>query len=325
MKTQAVTIQRTGGPEVLSYREIPLSPPGPDEVLIRHHAIGVNFIDTYFRSGLYPTELPATLGFEAAGVVEAIGSNVTQLKTGDRVVYGQGPLGSYSEKRVIPARFVVKIPDAVSFEKAASVMLKGLTVYYLFFETYPLKKDELFVFHAAAGATGLIACQWAREIGARLIGTVSSEEKARVARENGASFIIDYTREELVSRVGEITQGRKVSVVYDGVGKSTWTQSLDCLSPRGLLVSFGNASGPVTGVSLNELSVRGSLYVTRPTLASYVNTPEKLSRAAAKLFELVARGVIDPGVSERIPLSEARRAHEALMDRHRIGPLLLIP
>ncbi|MFL5784703.1 MAG: quinone oxidoreductase family protein [Bacteriovoracaceae bacterium] len=325
MKSLAIVIHKTGGPEVLSFEEREVKAPGAGEVMIRNHAIGVNFIDTYFRSGLYQTELPAPLGFEGAGVVEEVGAGVTHVKKGDRVAYAQGPLGAYSQLRTMTAQQVVKIPDGVSFEQAASVMLKGLTVSYLYQDTYQLKRDEVFLFHAAAGGTGLIACQWAKHIGAKMIGTVSSDEKAAVAKKNGATWTVNYTKEDVVKRVNEITEGKKLHVVYDGVGKSTWTQSLDCLAPRGLMVSFGNASGAVTGVALSELASRGSLYVTRPMLNAYTNTLEKLTQSSAQLFDLVARGVIDPGVSEKIPLKDARHAHEALLDRNRVGPLLLIP
>lgn len=325
MKTNAIVIRKTGGPEVLSFEEQEVKKPGPGEVMIRHHAIGVNFIDTYFRSGLYQTELPSHLGFEGSGIAEEVGPGVTHIKAGDRVAYAQGPMGSYSQLRTMPSQFVVKIPDGVSFDQAASVMLKGLTVSYLFQDTYKLKKDETFLFHAAAGGTGLIACQWAKHIGAKLIGTVSSDKKAEIAKKNGATWTINYTNEDVVKRVLEITDGKKLNVIYDGVGKSTWTQSLDCLAPRGLMVSFGNASGAVTGVSLSELSSRGSLFVTRPMLFAYMNTLEKLSQASAQLFDLVAKGVIDPGVSEKIPLKDAHRAHVALLDRDRVGPLILVP
>ncbi len=325
MKTNAIIFEKTGGPEVLKYQSITVNEPVADEVLIRHHAIGVNFIDTYFRSGLYETPLPSGLGFEAAGVVEKIGSGVTHVKAGDRVAYAQGPLGAYAEHRSVPGNVVVKIPDGVSFEDAASVMLKGLTVSYLFQDIFPVKKNDLFLFHAAAGGTGMIACQWARHLGARMIGTISSEEKAKIAKDNGAAFTINYTKEDIVKRVMEISENKKLPVVFDGVGKSTWTQSLDCLAPRGLMVSFGNASGAVTGVSLSELASRGSLYVTRPMLWAYMNTHEKLSQASAQLFDLVASGVIKPGVSEKFSLKDAGRAHENLLDRSRAGSLLLIP
>lgn len=325
METNAIRIEKTGGPEVLNFLRTELPSPKDNEVLVKNHAVGVNFIDTYYRSGLYATELPSGIGFEGAGVVEAVGPKVASIKPGDRVAYCQGPLGAYAERRLIPENFIVPIPKEVSFEAAAAVMLKGLTVYYLFFLTHKLKRGEKFLFHAAAGGTGLIACQWARHLGAEMIGTVSSDEKGKIARGNGASFIINYSQEDTVKRVTEITDGKKVSVVYDGVGKSTWTQSLDSLAPLGLMVSFGNASGPVTGVSLSELATRGSLFVTRPMLWAYMSTREKLLEASGELFSLVGKGVIDPGVTERIPLREAQKAHELLLDRNRVGPLILVP
>ncbi len=325
MDTTSVIFRSTGDASVLSYEKTQLSSPGEGEVLLSQKVIGVNFIDTYYRSGLYQTPLPSGLGTEGAGIVEEVGTGVTHLVPGDRVAYAQGPLGSYAEKRTLPANFVVKIPDNVSFEKAAAVMLKGLTVSYLFHETYQLKKDEVFLFHAAAGGVGLLACQWARHIGARMIGTVSSEEKAKVARDHGAWATINYSDEDIVKRVLELNDGKKLSVVYDSVGKSTWTQSLDCLEPRGLMVNFGNASGAVTGVSLSELASRGSLYVTRPMLNAYANTQEKLSQSSERLFRLVAENVLDPGISEILPLKDARIAHEKLLDRNRIGSLLLLP
>lgn len=325
MQTNAIIFEKIGGSEVLLYQPLPLGVPTEGEVLIANRAIGVNFIDTYFRSGLYETPLPSGVGFEASGVVEQVGSGVTSLKLGDRVAYAQGPLGAYAERRIIPEKFVVKIPDAVSFEDAASVMLKGLTVSYLFQDIFPLKKNDLFLFHAAAGGTGMIACQWARHLGARMIGTASSDEKAAIALNNGAAYAINYSQEDIVKRVMDISDGKKLPVVFDSVGKNTWTQSLDCLAPRGLMVSFGNASGAVTGVSLSELATRGSLYVTRPMLWAYMNTHEKLSHASAQLFDLVAKGVIRPGAVEKFSLRDAGRAHENLLDRSRVGSLLLIP
>ncbi len=325
MDTMSVIFRKTGDAGVLSFEKTKVELPAAGEVLLTQKVIGVNFIDTYYRSGLYQTPLPSGLGTEGAGIVEKIGLGVTHLVPGDRVAYAQGPLGSYAERRVIPAQFVVKIPNEVSFEKAAAVMLKGLTVSYLFQETYKLKKDEVFLFHAAAGGVGLLACQWARHLGARMIGTVSSEAKGKIALENGAFHIINYTNEDIVKRVLELNSGKKLSVVYDSVGKSTWTQSLDCLAPRGLMVNFGNASGPVTGVSLSELAFRGSLFVTRPMLNAYMNTQEKLSQASAELFHLVAENILDPGISEIFTLKDARLAHEKLLDRKRIGSLLLVP
>lgn len=270
MKTQAIRISAHGGPEVLQYVEVEVPDPGPDEVRVRHRAIGVNFIDIYYRTGLYASALPHGLGFEGAGVVEAVGSNVGFLKEGDRVGYPQGPLGAYAQVRTLPAATVVKLPRRVSDEEAAAVMLKGLTVQYLFRQTYRLQGGETILFHAAAGGVGLIACQWARALGVKLIGTVSSDEKAALAKAHGAWATINYAKENFVERVRELTGGAKCPVVFDGVGKDTWEGSLDCLQPRGLMVSFGNASGAVAGVNLGILAQKGSLFVTRPTLATHV-------------------------------------------------------
>lgn len=325
MKTRAIRFHQTGGPEVLKLEEIELSAPGPQEALIRHHAIGVNFIDTYYRSGLYSTPLPSGLGFEGAGVVEEVGAEVRHVKRGDRVAYCQGPLGGYSEKRLIPAQQLIKIPDTISFEVAAAMMLKGLTVQYLFRQTYELKAGQTILFHAAAGGVGLIACQWARHLGVKLIGTVSSSDKVKIAKAHGAWEAIDTSKENITERVLELTHGEKVPVVYDGVGKDTWETSLDCLKQRGLMVSFGNASGPVTGVNLGQLAQKGSLYVTRPMLGAYVPTQEKLQAAATELIDLVARGEIKIDVGQTYPLADASQAHQDLLSRKRVGGLLLLP
>ncbi|MCS6944546.1 MAG: quinone oxidoreductase, partial [Sutterellaceae bacterium] len=266
MKTQAIRLEQHGGPEVMKCVEVDVPDPGPDEVRIRNYAIGLNFIDVYYRTGLYQAPLPHGLGFEAAGEVEAVGRDVKFLKAGDRVAYCQGRLGAYAQMHVMPAAMVVKLPKKISFEEAAAVMLKGLTVQYLFRQTYRLQGYETILFHAAAGGVGLIACQWARALGVKLIGTVSSPEKAALAKKHGAWATIDYTKEDFAERLKELTGGQKCPVVYDGVGKDTWEKSLDCLQPRGLMVSFGNASGPVTGVNLSILAQKGSLFVTRPTL-----------------------------------------------------------
>ena len=285
--------------------------------------MGLNFIDIYFRTGLYANPLPHGLGFEAAGVVEAVGSDVTHLKVGDRVAYGQSPLGAYTEARNMPAHQVIGIPDDVSFEQAAAIMLKGLTVQYLFRQTYRLEADQTILFHAAAGGVGLIACQWARALGVKLIGTVSSPEKAELAKQHGAWEVIDYSRENVVERVKELTDGKKVPVVYDGVGKDTWTTSLDCLQARGLMVSFGNASGPVEGVNLGILASKGSLYVTRPTLGTYTSTLEQLQAASEELFGLVASKKIDITIGQRFPLEKAGEAQAALASRQTTGATVL--
>jgi NADPH:quinone reductase len=285
----------------------------------------VNYIDTYHRSGLYKLPLPTGLGMEAAGVVDELGAGVTHLQRGDRVVYCSGPIGAYAQANNVPAQRALKLPATVSSEAAAALLLKGLTVQYLFRQTYELARGETILFHAAAGGVGLLACQWARHLGVTMIGTVSSSEKAKLALARGCTHVIDYSREDVAARVNELTGGRKVPVVYDGVGKDTFIASLDSLAPRGLLVSFGNASGPVTGVDLGILAAKGSLYVTRPTLATYTATPEMLNAAAAELFDLVGKGIIKPDITRHYPLADAADAHRALQGRGTIGSILLTP
>ncbi|MEG0821560.1 MAG: quinone oxidoreductase [Burkholderiaceae bacterium] len=325
MKTFAIRLDEHGGPEKMRLAEIEVGEPGPDEVRIRQRAIGLNFIDIYFRSGLYTSPLPHGLGFEGAGEVEAVGKNVTYLKVGDRVAYGQGPLGAYAQTRVLPAATVVRLPRGIGFEEAAAVMLKGLTVQYLFRQTYRLQGNETVLFHAAAGGVGLIACQWARALGVKLIGTVSSPEKAKLAMDNGAWATIDYSKENFAERVKELTAGAKVPVVYDGVGKDTWEGSLDCLQPRGLMVSFGNASGAVTGVNLGILATKGSLFVTRPTLATHVVPRARLEASAKELFELMKAGKIKVKIDQVYPLADVARAHTELAARKTTGSSVLIP
>jgi NADPH2:quinone reductase len=320
---KAVRIEQHGGPEVLKVVEVEVAPPAANEVTIRQHAAGLNFIDIYYRTGLYPHPLPHGLGFEGTGVVEAVGAEVRHLKVGDRVAYGQSPLGAYAQARNVPAAQVVKLPKGVSFEDAAALMLKGLTVQYLFRQTYRLQGGETILFHAAAGGVGLIACQWAKALGVKLIGTVSSPEKAELARANGAWETIDYSRENVAERLLELTGGKKVPVVYDGVGKDTWETSLDCIEPRGLMVSFGNASGPVTGVNLGILNQKGCLYVTRPSLAVHVNTPEKLKAAADELFGLVQKKKIKVRIDQRYSLERAGEAQAALAGRKTTGATIL--
>lgn len=322
-QVKAIRIEKHGGPEVLQLVSVDVPVPEANEVTIRQKAIGLNFIDIYFRTGLYSGSLPHGLGFEASGIVEAVGANVSHLKVGDRVAYGQSPLGAYAEARNVPADRVVKLPDEVSFEEAAAVMLKGLTVQYLFRETYRLQKGETILFHAAAGGVGLIACQWARALGVKLIGTASSPEKMALAKENGAWEMINYTHENVVERVAELTNGKKLPVVYDGVGKDTWRTSIDCLQTRGLMVSFGNASGSVEGVNLADLASRGSLYVTRPTLGSYVPTQETMQAAADELFELIVQKKISVAIGQTFPLERVAQAHEALAGRVTTGATVL--
>lgn len=318
-QAKAIRINAHGGPEVLKLVTVEVPAPAPGEVMIRQKAAGLNFIDIYFRTGLYPHALPHGLGFEAAGDVVAVGEGVTHLQVGDRVAYGQSPLGAYADLRNVPAMRVVKIPDAVSYEDAAAIMLKGLTTQYLFRQCYRLQEGETILFHAAAGGVGLLACQWARALGVRLIGTASSPEKCAIAKEHGAWEVIDYSRENVAERVKELTDGAKLPVVYDGVGKDTWLTSLDCLHPRGLMVSFGNASGPVEGVDLALLNNKGSLYVTRPKLADYVPTQDAMQEAADELFSLVVDGRIKVAIGQRFPLQEAAQAQEALAARKTTG------
>ncbi|NYT85649.1 quinone oxidoreductase family protein [Pollutimonas harenae] len=325
METQvkAIRIEKNGGPEVLKLVSVQVPAPQENEVTIRQKAVGLNFIDIYCRSGLYAHPLPHGLGFEASGVVEAVGSGVKHLKVGDRVAYGQSPLGAYAEARNVPADRVVKLPKGVSFEQAAAIMLKGLTVQYLFRQTYRLQGGETILFHAAAGGVGLIACQWAKALGVKLIGTASTPEKAALAKAQGAWEVIDYSRENVAERVKELTNGKKVPVVYDGVGQDTWTTSLDCLEPRGLMVSFGNASGPVNGINLGVLASKGSLFVTRPTLGTHVSTLAKMKAAADELFGLVSKKKIDITIGQRFPLEAAADAQEALAGRKTVGATIL--
>jgi NADPH2:quinone reductase len=320
-----IQFSTVGGPEVLEYVDFEPAAPGPQQVLVRNKAIGVNYIDTYFRSGLYPApSLPSGLGTEGAGVVEAVGSEVSQFKVGDRVAYGGGPLGGYAELHLIPAVNLVKLPESISFETAAAIMLKGLTVQYLFRQTYALQGGETVLFHAAAGGVGSLACQWAKALGVKLIGTVSSPEKAAHAKALGAWETIDYSKDDVVKRVLELTDGKKCPVVYDGVGQDTWLTSLDCLAPRGLMVSFGNASGPVSGVNLQILAQKGSLYVTRPTLGTYA-TADNLPVMAEELFAMLASGKIKVDDIKHYALKDAAKAQTELSARRTTGSTILIP
>jgi NADPH:quinone reductase len=325
MKTQSIQIERHGGPEVMQVAEIDVPEPGPNQLRVRQQAAGVNFIDIYYRSGLYQAPLPHGLGMEGAGEVEAVGSGVKGFKPGDRVAYSSGPLGAYSSAYVLNADRAVKLPKSIGFEQGAAMMLKGLTVQYLFRQTYRLQGSETILFHAAAGGVGLIACQWARALGVKLIGTVGSPQKATLARDHGAWAVIDYTKEDVVGRVLELTGGAKVPVVYDSVGKDTWESSLDCLQPRGLMVSFGSSSGPVTGVNLNILSQKGSLFVTRPTLVTHITPRSRLEESASELFRMVESGKIKIDVTRRYRLDEAARAHEDLASRRTTGSAVIIP
>ncbi len=322
---KAIRINRVGGPEVMELVEVDLPPPGPGEVRMRHAAIGLNYIDVYHRTGLYPQPLPGALGVEGAGVVEEVGEGVTDFKAGDRVAYGGRPLGSYSEARNIPASQILLLPKQIEFDTAAAMMLQGLTVQYLFHRTVPLKAGDTILFHAAAGGVGLIACQWARVKGINLIGTVGSEEKAALAIENGASHVINYNRENFTERVKELTDGKGVSAVYDSIGKDTFIGSLDCLQPLGTMVSFGNASGPVPPFSLSELASRGSLFVTRPTLMTYAAQREDLEAMAKSLFGVVSSGEVKIDIRQRYALADVQQAHRDLEARKTTGSSILLP
>lgn len=322
---KAVRFSQTGGPEVLHVEELDLSAPTADQVRIRHRAIGVNFIDTYHRSGLYPLPLPSGIGLEAAGVVEAAGTNVRGLKIGDRVGYCSGPTGAYAEASNVPASRVIRLPDGVSDEIAAASLLKGMTAQYLLKRTFAVKRGQTILFHAAAGGVGLIAGQWAHHLGVTVIGTVGSDDKVALARENGSTHVLNTRKEDWVKCVRELTSGQGVPVVYDSVGKDTFSGSLDCLAVRGMMVSFGNASGPVPSFEPGLLGAKGSLYLTRPSLMHYTRTAEELQETANDLFEVIASGAVKIAIHQRFPLAEARKAHEALHSRNTTGATILIP
>ena len=326
MRTRAIRIHETGGAERLRWEEIEIAPPGSGEVLVRHTAVGVNYIDVYHRTGLYPVPgLPAVLGVEAAGVVEAIGPGVTTVETGERVAYAGGQLGAYAERARVPAERLVRLPASISDEQAAALMLKGLTAQYLLRRTHRVQRGDTILFHAAAGGVGLIACQWAKHLGATVIGTVGSDAKAPLARANGCDHVIVYTREHFPERVRALTGGAGVTVVYDSVGQATFDDSLDCLAPLGLMVSFGNASGPVPPVNPAILAMKGSLFLTRPTLVTYTAKREDLLAAAEELFGVVASGAVRVTINHRYPLAEAAAAHRALEQRGTTGSIVLIP
>ncbi|MBI2754256.1 MAG: quinone oxidoreductase [Betaproteobacteria bacterium] len=321
---KAVRFHKTGGPEVLQLEDVALAEPGPGQVRIRHTAIGVNFIDTYQRSGLYPLTLPSGAGNEGAGVVEAVGSGVTQLKAGDRVAY-TNQIGAYSEIRLAPAERLVKVPEGISDEQAASMMLKGMTVWYLIHRTYAVNPGDTVLWHAAAGGVGLIACQWLKAIGATVIGTVGSDEKAAIAKSHGCDHVIVYTRENFTARVKELIGGKGVPVVYDSVGKSTWEGSLDCLRPLGMMVSFGNASGAVPPLNIGVLAQKGSLFLTRPTLITYIAARADLEAASNALFGIVKSGKVKIEISARYKLAGAAQAHRDLEARKTTGSVVILP
>ncbi len=324
--SQAVQIDQPGGPEVMKLVDVAVGQPGPGEIRIRHKAVGLNFIDVYQRTGLYPNAMPLQLGMEASGVVEAVGEGVTHLKVGDRAAYASMPPGSYCEERVMPAKCVCKLPDGISFETGAAMMLKGLTAQYLLRRVKPveaLQPGDFVLFHAAAGGVGLIVCQWAKALGLRLIGTAGTDAKCQLARDNGAEFCINYSTEDFGARVKEITGGAGVKVVYDSVGKDTWDKSLDCLQPFGLMVSFGNSSGPVDPFSPAILGPKGSVYVTRQTLFTHIATRERTQHMADELFDVVLSGKVKIHIDQTFPLAQVQEAHRALEARKTTGCTIL--
>ena len=326
LSSRAICIDQNGGPEQLKMVQVTVGDPGPGEIRIRHHAVGLNFIDVYQRSGLYTLPLPLQLGMEAAGVVEAVGAGVTHLQAGDRAAYASQPPGSYCELRVMPAKCVCRLPDAISFETGAAMMLKGLTAQYLLKRTLPqggLQAGDFVLFHAAAGGVGLIACQWARALGLQLIGTAGSDAKCALAKAHGAAHVINYSSEDFLARVKEITGGKGVKVVYDSIGKDTWDKSLDCLAPFGLMASFGNASGPVAPFAPGILGPKGSIYVTRQTLFSHIATRESTQAMADDLFEAVTSGKVHIRIDQRYPLAEVQQAHRDLEARKTTGCSIL--
>ena len=321
--TRAIRFHKAGGPEVLVWEDVGLGKPGSGEARVRHTAIGLNYVDTYVRSGMYPAALPSGLGTEAAGVVEDVGPGVSEVKPGDRVAYAGGPLGAYSEARVMPADRLIVLPDGISDRQAAAMMLKGLTAQYLIRQIFKVKAGDTILFHAAAGGVGLIACQWAKSLGASVIGTVGSEAKAELARAHGCDYPIVYTQEDFVARTNEITKGEKLPVVYDSVGKDTFMKSLDCLRPRGLMVSFGQASGAIGPVDLGIFAQKGSLFFTRPTLVTYAARREDLLAMAKDLFDVVLSGAVRIEINQTYPLKDAAQAHRDLQSRKTTGSTVL--
>jgi len=322
---KAIRIAKTGGPEVLVLEDMDLPAPTRGQVRVRHTAIGVNFIDIYQRTGLYPVPVPGGLGLEAAGHVEVLGEGVTSLKIGDRVGYCSGPLGAYAEANNVPADRLVKLPDGVSDEEAAACMLKGMTAQYLLKRTFPVQRGQTILFHAIAGGVGLLACQWAKHLGATVIGTVGSDEKVALAKSHGCDHVLNTRTENWVSRVRAITKDEGVPVVYDSIGKDTWSGSLDCLAVRGMMVSFGNASGPVPAFDPGILAMKGSLYLSRPSLMHYTRTAQELQDTADDLFDVIAKGIVKIEIHQRFKLADARAAHEALHSRNTMGATILLP
>src|SRR5690349_15254068 len=319
----AIRFEKAGGPDVLSWQEVEVGKPGQGQVRLRHKAVGLNYIDTYHRSGLYSLPMPSGLGSEGAGVVEEVGPGVSGLKSGDRVAYAGGPIGAYAEERVMPAERLVPVPEGITDQQAAAMMLKGMTAWYLVRRTYPIKRGDTILIHAAAGGVGLIVCQWAKHLGASVIGTVGDEEKAALAKQNGCDHPINYRKEDFVARVTEITQGKKLPVVYDSVGKDTFYKSLDCVAPLGLLASFGQSSGAIGPVDIGILAGKGSLFLTRPTLNTYTASRQDLLTAARELFDVVQKGAVKIQVNQTYPLNQAAQAHRDLQDRKTTGSTVL--
>ena len=323
--SKSIIIKKNGGPEVLEIHEVKVGSPGPDEIKVTNHAIGLNYIDTYHRSGLYPIKLPSGIGLEASGKIDEVGSNVTEFNKGDNIAYASVPLGAYAQQRIIPAKIAVKIPSAISHELAATLMTKGLTTNYLITKTYNLKAGETVLFHAAAGGVGQIFAQWANSIGAKVIGTVGSDEKIKIAEENGYTSVINYTKDDFSKEVMKITKNEGVSAVFDGVGKNTFQKSLSCLKTRGMMVSFGNASGPLDPVNVPKDIQPKGLYLTRPSIAQYFTNRKELQAGADSIFEKIKFGKIKIKISKKYKLAEAKQAHIDLEARKLTGPAILIP
>ena len=323
--TRIVRITKTGGPEVLKLETINLDQPNPDEVLIEHKAIGLNFIDTYHRSGLYPIELPSGIGAEGAGIIKKIGSKVKDFSIGDRVAYAGTPLGAYSSERNYPTKNLVKIPDGIDFNTAATLMIKGLTTFYLLHKTYPVSSNETILFHAAAGGVGQIFTQWAKSLGCKVIGTVGSDEKMSIAKKNGCDFVINYSKEDFAKKVLEFTKGKGVPAVYDGVGKKTLEGSIKCLKKRGIMISFGNASGPITNIDIKKMIQPKGLYFTRPSMAQYLETKDEIKEGADKLFGKLKLGKIKIEIYKKYRLDEVVEAHKDLESRKITGPAVIVP
>jgi len=322
---KVVKIEKTGGPEVLKLENVDLKKPDPEEVTIEHKAIGLNFIDTYHRSGLYPVELPSGVGAEGAGVIKKVGSKVAGFSIGDKVAYAGAPLGAYASERNYPIKNLVKIPDGIDFEIAATLMTKGLTAYYLLFKTYPVSSNETILFHAAAGGVGQIFCQWAKSLGCKVIGTVGADQKVSIAKKNGCDFVINYSKEDFAKKVLEFTKQKGVPVVYDGVGKNTFNKSIECLRTRGMMVSFGNASGSLDNIDVKKSIQPKGLYFTRPAMWHYLSTNDQIKEGADKLFKNIKEGIIKVEIFNKYKLEDVTQAHKDLESRKITGPAVIIP